>query len=80
MSPGIKTKLDLKRVDYYFNRQLFGWVIENLYKNSVDAIGKKGTVKIKLFENSKYVIIDLTKKGVFKKYKNSYSVSVGEFG
>ena len=28
----------------------------------------------------KYLIIDLTKKKVFKKDKNSYSVSIGEFG
>ena len=31
-------------------------------------------------KNLKYVIIDLTKKGKFKKYKNSHVVSVGEFG
>ena len=28
----------------------------------------------------KYIIIDLTKEKIFKKDKNSYSVSVGQFG
>ena len=28
----------------------------------------------------KYLIIDLTKKKVFKKDKNSYSISIGQFG
>ncbi len=31
-------------------------------------------------KNIKYLIIDLTKKKVFKKDKKSYSVSIGEFG
>tara|TARA_B100000029_G_scaffold444269_1_gene463935 strand:- start:173 stop:967 length:795 start_codon:yes stop_codon:yes gene_type:complete len=29
---------------------------------------------------SKYLIIDLTKSKIFKKYKNSYTASIGEFG
>ena len=28
----------------------------------------------------KYTIIDLTKKNIFKKDKNSYSFSIGQFG
>ncbi len=31
-------------------------------------------------KKTKYIIIDLTKKRIFKKNKNSYSVSIGEFG
>jgi len=34
----------------------------------------------KVKKKSKYLIIDLTKKKVFKKDKNSYSVSIGQFG
>ena len=34
----------------------------------------------KIKKKSKYLIIDLTKKKVFKKDKNSYSVSIGQFG
>ena len=34
----------------------------------------------KIKRKSKYLIIDLTKKKIFKKDKNSYSVSIGQFG
>jgi DUF1009 family protein len=34
----------------------------------------------KIKKKKNYLIIDLTKKKIFKKDKNSYSVSVGEFG
>ena len=34
----------------------------------------------KVKKKSKYLIIDLTKKKVFKKEKNSYPVSIGQFG
>ena len=34
----------------------------------------------KIKKKEKYLIIDLTKKKIFKKYKNSYSVSIGQFG
>ena len=31
-------------------------------------------------KKQKYLIIDLTKKGTFKKERNSYKVSIGQFG
>ena len=34
----------------------------------------------KIKRKSKYLIIDLTKKKIFKKDKNSYPVSIGQFG
>ena len=34
----------------------------------------------KIKKKNKYLIIDLTKKKVFKKDRNSYSVSIGQFG
>ena len=34
----------------------------------------------KIKEKKKYLIIDLTKKKIFKKDKNSFSVSIGQFG
>ena len=34
----------------------------------------------KIKEKKNYLIIDLTKKKIFKKNKNSYSVSLGQFG
>ena len=34
----------------------------------------------KVKKKNKYLIIDLTKKKLFKKDKNSHSVSIGQFG
>ena len=34
----------------------------------------------KIINKKKYIIIDLTKKKIFKKEKNSFSVSIGQFG
>tara|TARA_B100000609_G_scaffold24456_1_gene17194 strand:- start:131 stop:1297 length:1167 start_codon:yes stop_codon:yes gene_type:complete len=64
VSPNVKTKLNLETVNYNFNKQLFGWVIENLYKNSIDAIGKNGNVEIKLYEDKDSVIIDFIDNGI----------------
>lgn len=64
VSPDLETKLNLEEVNYNFNKQLFGWVIENLYKNSVDAIGKNGTIEIKLYQNKYLVIIEFIDDGI----------------
>ncbi len=46
------------------NVPLFSWVLENLYKNAVDAIeGKKGTITIALSESDDKVYIDITDTG-----------------
>lgn len=45
------------------NASLFGWVIENICKNAVDAMSGKGTLTIKLTEDKNYVIIDVTDTG-----------------
>ena len=37
-------------------------------------------IHIKKSKKKKYLIIDLTKKKIFKKDKNSHSVSIGQFG
>ena len=34
----------------------------------------------KIKNKEKYIIIDLTNKNIFKKDKNSYKVSIGQFG
>lgn len=52
------------------NRHLFGWVIENLCKNAIDAMsGAEGSITINLKEDSKYVYIDVkdTGKGIPKR-------------
>jgi len=45
------------------NSSLFGWVIENICKNAVDAMSGKGKLTIKLMEEKNYVIIDVTDTG-----------------
>lgn len=55
------------------NSSLFNWVIENLIKNSVDAMNGKGTISINLIDNEKEAIIELsdTGKGIPKKRHKS---------
>ncbi|MCQ2126470.1 MAG: HAMP domain-containing histidine kinase [Bacteroidaceae bacterium] len=50
------------------NQSLFGWVIENLCKNAVDAMDGKGTLTIGLSQAKDSVIIDVadTGKGIAK--------------
>jgi signal transduction histidine kinase len=50
------------------NKQLFEWVIENLCKNSVDAMDGEGTIRINIEETAKQVHIDIedTGKGIPK--------------
>ncbi len=45
------------------NYQLFDWVIENLIKNAVDAMGGKGKVTIQIEEDDAHVIVDVTDNG-----------------
>ena len=47
---------------------LFRWVLENLTKNAVDAMGDHGKITLELFEGPEEVIIDLsdTGKGISK--------------
>jgi signal transduction histidine kinase len=43
---------------------LFGWVIENIIKNSVDSIeDKKGTITLEVQSNEKEIIIDISDTG-----------------
>lgn len=45
------------------NAALFSWVIENLCKNAIDAMGGNGVIAIDLSEDAKNVIIDITDTG-----------------
>ena len=45
------------------NASLFGWVIENICKNAVDAMSGKGRLTIRLTEDKNYVTIDVTDTG-----------------
>jgi two-component system, sporulation sensor kinase D len=57
------------------NVELFEWVIENLWKNALDAMNNIGEIAISVTENENFVFIDLTDtgKGIPKsKFKNVF--------
>ena len=64
LSLKIQTKLNLEEINTFFNEQLFSWVIENLYKNSIDSIGEKGNIQIDLYHKNNNIIIDFIDDGV----------------
>jgi two-component system, sporulation sensor kinase D len=45
------------------NVPLFEWVIENICKNAVDAMGGKGSLVIDINDNHPYVYVDITDTG-----------------
>ena len=51
------------------NASLFEWVIENLSKNAVDAMGGEGTITLRIFEEAKKAVVEVTDtgKGIRKK-------------
>lgn len=51
-----------------FNEQLLSWVLENLIKNSIDAMQGKGSISVRLSETKNHVQIEVedTGKGIAK--------------
>ena len=51
------------------NASLFEWVIENLCKNAVDAMGGEGTITLRIFREPKKTVVEVTDtgKGIRKK-------------
>lgn len=45
------------------NVNLFNWVIENLIKNALDAIGTSGTIEVSVFKEAAFVYIDVKDNG-----------------
>jgi hypothetical protein len=45
------------------NRPLFSWVIENILKNAVDAMGGEGEIDISIFNEIQHVYVDITDNG-----------------
>ncbi len=45
------------------NASLFEWVIENLSKNAVDAMGGEGTITLKVFEENRKAVVEVTDTG-----------------
>ncbi|TPN87555.1 sensor histidine kinase [Aquimarina algicola] len=66
----INFSLDLpdKPISVSLNSQLYGWTIENLVKNAIDAMRGKGDLKIDLTDDAKRVFIRIkdTGKGIPK--------------
>ena len=63
-------------VETPLNAALFSWVIENLCKNAIDAMGNEGTISIQLNENDDSLKIDIsdTGKGISKsQYKTIFN-------
>ena len=63
VSKKIKTIIKIKSIEYNYNELLFSWVIENLYKNAVDAIGEKGEIKICLYNIKNKIFLDFIDNG-----------------
>jgi len=53
------------------SQELMSWVIENLIKNAIDAMQGKGSIDVKLWEDTQkvYLTISDTGKGISKKLK-----------
>lgn len=52
-----------KEVIASINVPLLEWVLENIIKNGVDAIGGEGNIKIHVTDQSQFVYIDITDNG-----------------
>ncbi len=50
-------------VETPLNAALFSWVIENICKNAIDAMGNNGTISIQLREKDNQIYIDITDTG-----------------
>jgi signal transduction histidine kinase len=53
-----------ENLDIPLNAALFSWVIENLCKNAIDAMGNSGTITVNLKEKGEQVYIDITDTGI----------------
>lgn len=63
----LKTTINSKITNY--NEELFGWVLENLIRNAIDAMQGKGAITLEFFERDTYLelLISDTGKGIPKK-------------
>ncbi len=55
---------DTDYIEVPLNAALFSWVIENLCKNAIDAMGSSGTISIDIKEKGEQVYIDVTDTGI----------------
>jgi len=59
----VVSKLHNAQQELSLNGELFGWVIENLIRNAVDAMGGDGTIIFTLLEDKRNVYIDCSDTG-----------------
>ena len=48
---------------FNINPPLFDWVIENLFKNAIDAMDGKGSISVELTDANQYIYIDISDTG-----------------
>lgn len=68
-------KIPQEKIPVKLNSQLYGWTIENLVKNAIDAMRGKGKLSIEVHEDVKnvHILISDTGKGMAKnKYKQIF--------
>ena len=65
-----KIKVTTKKIIIPFNYQLITWTLENIIKNSIDAIKGKGFISIELLENKNKIEINIEDNGVGIKKEN----------
>lgn len=63
-----KLKLPSEKILVHLNPQLYSWTIENLVRNSIDAMKGKGELEISLHQDSKnvHILVKDTGKGIPK--------------
>ena len=59
----IKLKTKNKKISVLVNKDLFEWVIENIIKNSIDAINQNGQISVELTDKKDDVLIDIIDNG-----------------
>ncbi len=52
-----------KKTEVPLNSSLFEWVLENVFKNAIDAMNGVGNIKVELTENPSNVLIDIQDSG-----------------
>ena len=65
-----QSELPRKKILLPLNPQLFSWTLENLIKNGIDAMKGKGTIILKLFEESQTISIHISDTGSGIKKEN----------
>src|SRR5690606_3878424 len=60
-----------KPLEVNINKHLFAWVIENLMRNSLDAMAGKGQISVELYVEDEYACVDVSDTG-FGMSSNKY--------